>query len=149
MNAISVSLKGRFYEILTDVGISKPVKQEETMSKPVTTYWGKCLWDTGASQSAVSERTAQALGLGNAGQGIIHYAKGEELTNLYYVGINLPGLIFIPELKVTECSGTDEFDFIIGMDIISMGDFAITNYQGNAMFSFRVPSAERIDFREP
>ena len=32
------------------------------------------------------------------------------------------------------------------MDIISMGDFAISNKDGKTVFSFRVPSLERIDF---
>jgi hypothetical protein len=32
------------------------------------------------------------------------------------------------------------------MDIISMGDFAVTNFSGVTQFSFRVPSMEAIDF---
>lgn len=87
------------------------------------------------------------LGLVRAGKTVLLFAQGEEVTNLYNVGINLPGLLFIPELKVSECVGTDEFDFIIGMDVISMGDLAITNHEGTATFSFRVPSMERIDFQ--
>lgn len=32
------------------------------------------------------------------------------------------------------------------MDIISKGDFAITNVDGKTVFSFRIPSVETIDF---
>lgn len=32
------------------------------------------------------------------------------------------------------------------MDIIGQGDFAVTNYQGKTVFSFRMPAAECIDF---
>jgi hypothetical protein len=32
------------------------------------------------------------------------------------------------------------------MDIITQGDFAITNFGGRTMFSFRLPSLESIDF---
>lgn len=34
------------------------------------------------------------------------------------------------------------------MDIISRGDFAVTNFAGKTTFSFRVPSIQRIDFVE-
>ena len=32
------------------------------------------------------------------------------------------------------------------MDIISRGDFAITNFQGTTVMTYRVPSIQRIDF---
>jgi uncharacterized protein YchJ len=32
------------------------------------------------------------------------------------------------------------------MDLITMGDFAITNHGGNTVVSFRMPSQESIDF---
>jgi hypothetical protein len=34
----------------------------------------------------------------------------------------------------------------MGMNIISMGDFSITNLGGNTTMSFRVPSIQRIDY---
>ncbi len=37
-------------------------------------------------------------------------------------------------------------DILIGMDIITLGDFAITNYNNKTVFSFRFPSSEVIDF---
>ena len=41
-----------------------------------------------------------------------------------------------------------ESDVLIGMDIISRGDFAITHPGGRTKFSFRVPSQADIDFVE-
>jgi hypothetical protein len=32
------------------------------------------------------------------------------------------------------------------MDIIAMGDFAVTNFNDKTTFSFRVPAAKEIDF---
>ena len=40
----------------------------------------------------------------------------------------------------------DEYDVVIGMDVICNGDFAVTNKDGNTTFSFRIPSEETIDF---
>ena len=37
-------------------------------------------------------------------------------------------------------------DLLIGMDIITIGDFSISNVGGNTTFSFRVPSIKTVDF---
>ena len=38
------------------------------------------------------------------------------------------------------------FDVLIGMDIITLGDFSITNVNGKTVFSFRIPSTETVDY---
>ena len=38
------------------------------------------------------------------------------------------------------------YDVLIGMDIIGLGDFAITHLEGDTKFSFRIPSQADIDF---
>jgi uncharacterized protein YecA (UPF0149 family) len=42
----------------------------------------------------------------------------------------------------------DGIDVLIGMDIITLGDFSVTNFQGNTCMSFRVPSLHQIDYVE-
>ena len=37
-------------------------------------------------------------------------------------------------------------DFLIGMDIITLGDFSVTNLNGKTTFSFRYPSCETINY---
>ena len=37
-------------------------------------------------------------------------------------------------------------DVLIGMDIITLGDFAITNFGGKTVMSYRYPSVCTIDF---
>ena len=39
-------------------------------------------------------------------------------------------------------------DVLIGMDIIRLGDFSITNYQGITKMSYRTPSIKHIDYVE-
>lgn len=41
---------------------------------------------------------------------------------------------------------SDEYDVVIGMDVICNGDFAITNQDDKTTFSFRIPSEVEIDF---
>jgi len=39
-------------------------------------------------------------------------------------------------------------EMLVGMDIINKGDFAVTNKDGQTVFSFRIPSLECIDFNK-
>ena len=39
-----------------------------------------------------------------------------------------------------------DYDVIIGMDIITLGDFVITNKDNQTWFAFRYPSSEHIEF---
>ena len=43
--------------------------------------------------------------------------------------------------------GAQGIDILIGMDIISKGDFAISNYNGKTQFSFRLPSQQDVDYK--
>lgn len=38
-------------------------------------------------------------------------------------------------------------DVLIGMDVISKNDFAISNYNGKTQFSFRIPSQNDVDYK--
>ncbi len=40
----------------------------------------------------------------------------------------------------------DDCDLIIGMDIMTQGDLALTNFEGRTVFSFRIPSRHIVDF---
>ncbi len=52
-------------------------------------------------------------------------------------------------IRATECKSTaGNFDFIIGMEIITLGDFALTNVGDKSIASFRVPPARTIDYVE-
>ena len=76
--------------------------------------------------------------------------------NTYLIDIELPSKVKVPDLSVTEIDNpqnekgekVDSFGFLIGMDIISMGDSAITNYEGRTIMTFRIPSLLKIDFVE-
>ena len=42
--------------------------------------------------------------------------------------------------------GNQGLGVLIGMDIITAGDFAVSNYNGTTMFSFRIPSQKKTDY---
>ena len=54
--------------------------------------------------------------------------------------------IHVYNLKVTEGKLPDGVDMLIGMDIINLGDFAITHKNGGTVFSFQIPSTRHYDF---
>lgn len=76
----------------------------------------------------------------------VHTASGPEMANVYLVNIWLPGKVVFYNLEVTEGKLTRQCEVLIGMDIISEGDFAVTNYNGRTVFTFRFPSVGCIDF---
>jgi WD40 repeat protein len=72
--------------------------------------------------------------------------SGEMLSDVYLVNIELPNKYMISGVRVTEGKISGDFEVLIGMDIIQLGDFAVTNYNGRTVFSFRIPSMAHIDF---
>ena len=51
--------------------------------------------------------------------------------------------------QVTECdelSNDGSVGALLGMNIISTGDFAVSNYRGRTKFTFRSPSIAHVDY---
>jgi len=104
------------------------------------------LWDTGADGSVISNSVVSALRLMPDGKVRICHADGMSLVNTYTVDLRLPSGVVFKNLTVTSGDLAD-VDVLIGMDIISMGDFALTAPGGCTKFSFKIPSTHDIDFR--
>jgi hypothetical protein len=75
----------------------------------------------------------------------VNTAAGRTLQEVYLVNIVLPTGSAFANIRVTrgELAGADA---LIGMDIITLGDFSITNQSGITVFSFRMPSQHTVDF---
>jgi hypothetical protein len=108
----------------------------------------KAIWDTGASHSVITLAVARACGLKPIGKTIVHGVGGEHICNQYLVNIRLPNRVGFQNVRVTEgiLKGGNNGDVLIGMDIITTGDFAVTNFGGVTTFSFRHPSCAAIDY---
>ncbi len=107
------------------------------------------IWDTGATNSVVTKSTAQQLGLIPVSQVDVRGVHGVKAVNVYDVVITLNNKNITLRTQVTECdelSADKSVGMLIGMNIINMGDFVITNYNGQTVMSFRVPSLQKIDF---
>lgn len=105
----------------------------------------RAIWDTGATSSVITEKVVDQCGLKPTGMTRVCHAGGEELAEVYHVNIRLPNNVAFSNVRVTKAILAVS-DALIGMDIINHGDFAVTNTEGQTVFSFRVPSIQRIDF---
>lgn len=56
--------------------------------------------------------------------------------------------IVIQDVSVIDSEiGNQNIDVLIGMDIITLGDFGVSNFENKTQFSFRIPSKEHVDYR--
>jgi hypothetical protein len=95
------------------------------------------LWDTGATISVISEETADQLDLFAIGKIYINHADGQIECNTYIVNLYLDSQIEFPGVVVA-CSHLPGIDMLIGMDVITQGDFTIANVEGKTVFSYSV-----------
>lgn len=103
------------------------------------------IWDTGATNTCISSRVAQACNLRQLGWASSHTANGVRRCKTYLVNIKLiTGAGFVG-ITVSEAPITGG-DLLIGMDIITRGDFVVTNHNGKTVFTFRTPSRQTVDF---
>lgn len=108
----------------------------------------EAIWDTGATNTVISEDLAKELNLTSVGMTKVSTAGGVREANKYVLGLKLPNKLSIENVMVTAGILGKNTDFLIGMDIITLGDFSITNVNGKTTFSFRYPSCERINYVE-
>lgn len=105
-------------------------------------------WDCGATYSSISDDLVQALNLKPIKSDISITTNNSDLVNVYEVIVLLNNQypVKVEAQAVSNINATG-IDLLIGMDIISLGDFAISNYKGKTCFSFRIPSQNHIDFK--
>jgi hypothetical protein len=106
----------------------------------------QAIWDTGATNSVITQRVVDALALKPIGMTQVQGVHSNELSETYFVGIGLPNNVTRPHLTVTKGKLSVGSDVLVGMDIIAFGDFAVTNRGGLTVFSFCLPSHRDIDF---
>lgn len=110
------------------------------------------IWDTGATGTVISRNIAQELNIQPTGRVRVRaVGAGDQVneyeTNTYLVNVYLPNNVAIVGVRASEGTVGDA-DVLLGMDIITGGDFAITNHDGETHWTFRFPSNESIDFVE-
>ena len=99
----------------------------------------RALWDTGTNKTVISRDIAKELSLESVDRGFLGTASGGTPSDTYKVNIYLPSGIEVNNIEVID-GAIKPHDILIGMDIITQGDFAISNFNGKTTFIFRKPS---------
>ena len=103
------------------------------------------VWDTGATNTIISSAVIDALGLKPVRQTQIEGVGGCMDSSVYKINIYVDGCLEFTGIEALS-GDIGDYDVIIGMDIITLGDFVITNKDDQTWFAFRYPSSEHIEF---
>tara|TARA_R110002072_G_scaffold72354_1_gene173011 strand:+ start:30671 stop:31102 length:432 start_codon:yes stop_codon:yes gene_type:complete len=118
--------------IVTEVGVSNPGNDF------VKNY--NAQWDTGATNCIISKRLLNDLGLRQVGEskcGFLTEGTYKLITiPNYYVNLQIDDKTIFKNVEVNALDMPEDIDFIIGLDIISKGDFLITSRFGKPELSF-------------
>ena len=104
------------------------------------------IWDTGATNSVITQGVVDACGLRPTGMAKVQGFNSVSDCEVYLVNIILPNNVGIAQVRVTKGGIPSGADILIGMDIIVRGDFSVTNKNGITVFSFRIPSQVHTDY---
>ena len=108
------------------------------------------IWDTGASGTVINSRIVNELALKPSGKIVVNaVGSGGKVnqyeTYTYSINIVLPNKVGIMGVVAAE-GEIGGGDALIGMDVITLGDFSVTNFQGKTTLSFRTPSIRETDY---
>jgi hypothetical protein len=112
----------------------------------------KALWDTGATLSFIKPELRDNFKLSMVRTGssaTIAGVGGQVKADFTIVSLLLAQNFVLEYCPVYVVDFPVNFDMVIGMDIINMGDFAVSNTENKTSFSFVVPPLpDRINFAE-
>lgn len=100
-------------------------------------------WDTGAEVTILSPRAVQKLGLRPFEKTSLMGIGGDEEVGVYRIHLGLPNGYLYKNL-IVYCSDIDDYDILIGMDLISKSDFFLTNIDGKNRFVFEIPATGTV-----
>jgi predicted aspartyl protease len=141
------SKRGILRQLVSDCGVCQAFEHASTPQDQQPPYHAfKAIWDTGATASVITPQVVAACGLKPTGMTNVQTAKGVSAALTYLVNIKLPNGIAFEGAVVTLGDLGGGPQVLIGMDIITEGDFSITNKDGRTVMSFRVPSITSVDF---
>ena len=143
---LTIEFGSRALEITTEAKVSVAYDANRMPGIPHPPYIQcKAVWDTGAMSSVITPTLARKLGFFSLGLVKMHHANGDSMVNTYMINLLLPNKMEVSTLYVMEGDMTDN-DILIGMDVITLCDFAITNKDGKTVFSFDIPSTRITDY---
>jgi len=140
--ALTLRGQGILQVLSTPVQVAPPLLGPH--NTPTKTRDCTAVWDTGATGTAITQAVVDDLGLKPIGLVAVHTANGTRMCEVYMVALLLPNGVNV-DTRAT-LGDIPSCDVLIGMDVITLGDFSVTNFNGQTTMSFRIPSQSDVDF---
>lgn len=139
------------YGIGLERAIKTPVKVKNILTGNEIDSFG--VWDTGATNSVITKAAAQRLGLAVISMVEVGGVHGKQTVPVYFVQLtlnnqNISVQVRVSEGSVSSFSKEGDAEILIGMDIITLGDLSVSNFNGQTVMTFRIPSLTKIDYCE-
>ena len=124
-----------FDKIVNQITIPVIVEHNKYSSKLLA------LIDTGAMHSTIPSWISDSFGLQQIGIYSTRFAKGKDILPAVCANLIFSDKVYFENKDFIVIDNEDcTYNMIIGMDILSQGDIAISNYNGHTTFTFRKPS---------
>jgi hypothetical protein len=133
----------RVRNLVSDVEVSSPYVVGEKITI-------RALWDTGATDTVITPYIAQTLSLTPVDRRKVSGVNSVRWSDVTRISILLPNGVSFGKKRALVCSLSPGINMLIGMDIIMLGDFSISNgADEKTLFSFVIPSfTDKIDLFE-
>ena len=139
-HALFVEYKGCVGEIITSVRIGPADATDASIIRPQVEV--DALWDTGADVTCIKPSLRDKLQLSQpklTERIVISGVGGDAYADSAPVQIWLDHGLVMKSWPVYIADFPGDAELLIGMDIITMGDFVICNTNGKTSFSFAMP----------
>lgn len=94
--------------------------------------------DTGATSTMISEQVADELRLYPCGEVSVSGVHGTNKSELYFLDVVF-GDFILSNHRVSGSTGDAGFDILIGMDILTLGEFEFVKIHGRQFFRWGIP----------
>ena len=142
--SFTVRFNGKAKELKTPIKLYSEENINPGFNNIKDTYIA--MWDTGSNMTVISDKLAKELNLKSIGEIVVDTANGKYKANKYLISISLPNRLNIENMPISSGNLGPGVDILIGLDLITLGDFSITNIDNKTVFSFRFPSTKEIDY---
>ena len=99
------------------------------------------IWDTGSSRTIISQKVVNDLQLTSVGTTQVKQlqVKGEVVREVFLMNIALAPHIIFSNVRVGLVLLPPGFDVILGLDIITRGNFSLSQKNGKTIVDFCIP----------
>ena len=142
MSILSKNYGQRQDAIITDCYVVMPEGVTDTEGNRRFCKIENAAWDTGATNTIISPEIVKVLGLVPSGKCAVSAYGGVLEANTYTIDLCFENGYKNANLQVMSGDDDNDFDYdvLIGMDVITKGDFCISTVNDQTVFSFRMPA---------